>query len=417
MSNDLIVQTDGDVTPAGRQILRSLFSEDLNDLQVDAFLAFCKSKGLDPFGRQCYPMMRQGKLSFQMAVDGFRSIAEETGELDGQETFWCGADGVWLDVWLPREYPSAAKVLVYRKGCSKPFTGIAKWVEYYPGDTLGFMWRKMSSNQLAKCAEVLGLRKAFPSRLSGIYAPEEMDQADKPVQKATPGGDARAAILKGLVETGDEAESSSGWGSSYSNALKENQVIDADKLTGEVVDDGRDDFADNEPVAQATREPFKPASEAQINRLTEWHGTQGLRLLLQEKFQIQSLDALSMKQAGALVGEVHVAMSAKLKEDFQKIWRKAQLKRPTVKNFAKALQLDEEVVFNLYKASSDGIINVAAVKVSDEHLQKLIDFAEKHIKENPPASIADAPLAALMADDEEPKESYQDRTDRLARGE
>lgn len=163
-------------------LLKNTIAKDHTDDELKLFLAFCSSKKLDPFSREVYSIKRRSgsdvKLTFQMGIDGLRSKAEETGEMDGSEVFWCGTDGAWTDIWLLDVPPSAAKVILYRKGCQKPFVGIAKWAEYKPQGN-DFMWTKMPSSQLAKCAEALALRRAFPNNLGGIYSTEEMEQADR----------------------------------------------------------------------------------------------------------------------------------------------------------------------------------------------------------------------------------------------
>lgn len=158
-------------------LIKQTIARGATDQELALFLAQCSRTGLDPFSRQIYWISRGGKGSTQVSIDGFRVIAERSGEMDGQECHWCDEDGVWVDVWLKKVPPAAARILVYRKGCSKPFPGIAKWSEY--AQAAGQMWSKMPATMLAKCAEALALRKAFPHQLSGLYTPDEMAQAER----------------------------------------------------------------------------------------------------------------------------------------------------------------------------------------------------------------------------------------------
>jgi phage recombination protein Bet len=166
------------LTPEQVDLLQKTICKDHTPDQIELFVQYCQAKGLDPFGREVYSIIRQGRPTFQMGIDGLRGKAEETGEYNGQETAWCSEDGKWVDVWVSGLPPFAARVSVFRRGIDKPFVGIALWTEYKPSDN-DFIWKKMPSNQLAKCAEAIALRKAFPRKLGGLYAAEEMEQADK----------------------------------------------------------------------------------------------------------------------------------------------------------------------------------------------------------------------------------------------
>jgi len=147
------------------------------DLAV--FLHYAQRTGLDPFARQLYMIERGGRFTIQASIDGLRIVAQRSGEYAGQVgPYWCGEDGAWTDIWLEKTPPLAAKVGVLRKGFIEPLWAVAKFDGYNANSPI---WKKMPDLMIAKCAEALALRKAFPNDLSGIYTAEEMEQAGSPI--------------------------------------------------------------------------------------------------------------------------------------------------------------------------------------------------------------------------------------------
>jgi phage recombination protein Bet len=162
-------------TPDQVQLISSTIAPGCTNDELRLFAYACQRTGLDPFSKQIYAIKRAGKLTIQAGIDGLRAIAERTGQLDGSETYWCGEEGDWRDVWLSSKPPAAAKTIVHRKGSNHAFIGVARFADYNAGQGL---WAKMPAAMIAKCSEALALRKAFPADMSGVYTTDEMQQAD-----------------------------------------------------------------------------------------------------------------------------------------------------------------------------------------------------------------------------------------------
>ena len=115
-------------------------------------------------------------MTIQTGIDGYRLIAERTGKYSpGREPTYQydekgniisatayvkkqTSDGTWHEV---------AATAFFNEYCQRTKEG--KPTRF---------WMQLGHAMIAKCAEALALRKAFPGDLSGIYTKEEMLQAD-----------------------------------------------------------------------------------------------------------------------------------------------------------------------------------------------------------------------------------------------
>lgn len=164
------------LSPKEVETLKSVYARSLADHEFKVFLMVCERTKLDPFKKQVYAVKRKssdGKevMTIQTGIDGFRALAMRTGKYAGQDDVVFEEDG--------SPYPKKATVTVYSiiQGMRVPFTASARWSEYFPGERLGFMWKKMPHTMLGKVAEALALRKMAPEDTSGLYLEEEMQQA------------------------------------------------------------------------------------------------------------------------------------------------------------------------------------------------------------------------------------------------
>jgi phage recombination protein Bet len=233
------IQSAGEMVDALNAV-KAAIAPDLNPAELKLFAMVAYRSGLDPFARQIHAVKRGGKVTFQTGIDGFRSSAERTGQYDGQDEPEFGPNCDCKE--QPNPHPQWARVTVYRmrNGERRPQSATAYWHEYKPAPPGDAMYKKMPRNQLAKCAEALAFRKAFPYVLADVYAPEEMaqaGQADRIIEHRPTARQAvaeRRAALEVDADTGPTDDTASGTADGDDAPIVEDE---AQVVEGEFVDD------------------------------------------------------------------------------------------------------------------------------------------------------------------------------------
>lgn len=177
-------------------LVKAITQQAPTEAELKLYFYDCDRRGVHPLDKLIHFTKRNGRYAPVISIDYMRIRAESSGAYAGSD------DAVFENV---EKYPDSAKVTVWKmvQGKLGRFTATARWSEYAPADigsTSAFMWRKMPHTMLAKCAEALALRKAFPGQLAGLYAAEEMAQDGRYIE-------ARESVVAEIAQEATENES------------------------------------------------------------------------------------------------------------------------------------------------------------------------------------------------------------------
>jgi len=166
-----------------RQLIRDTFANGCSDAEFAVLMEVARARRLNPLFRQIHFVQRWDSekhrmvWAAQVSIDGLRAIAQRTGLYQGQDEpeFVENPDGTL----------KLCKVRAWRRDWPRPAVGVAYWAEYVQttrdkqtGKTRPTaMWARMPHVMLAKVAEAIALRKAFPEDMAGLYTGDEMAQA------------------------------------------------------------------------------------------------------------------------------------------------------------------------------------------------------------------------------------------------
>jgi len=158
-------------TEENLQLIKNSMCKDLSDDEFKISMAMALSRGLNPLAKQIYFLKLQGRLASCVSIDGFRSLAAETGLHMGTSDpiFDMESDGVT---------PVSCKIVVKKlvQGQIVEFSSILYYKEFANSNP---NWAKMKRHMLAVRAEGHALKKAFPEKLAGLTEQSEAEDYSK----------------------------------------------------------------------------------------------------------------------------------------------------------------------------------------------------------------------------------------------
>lgn len=166
--------------PAQIELVKDTIAKGASDDELILFLRLAHRSGLDPFSKQIYLIprwdarLKREVMTPQTGIDGLRLIADRSGNYapGRAATFEYDEHG--------RLYSATAYIMKYARGTWHEVAAVAHYDEYVQTTKDGNptkMWAEKARVMLAKCAEALALRRAFPADLSGLYTADEIGEA------------------------------------------------------------------------------------------------------------------------------------------------------------------------------------------------------------------------------------------------
>jgi phage recombination protein Bet len=250
-----IAQTHDDWNTAKRDLLANTIAKGATSDELELFIAVCRRTGLDPFLKQIYFVKYGGKVAIQVGIDGYRSLAERTNLYGGQiGPEWCDAGGDWHDVWLEDGPPAAARVGIIRKDWDRPVFATCRFKSYVKATDF---WRDSPDNMLAKCAESLAFRKAFPTELGGYAArPPELDESD--------------GVGDGALDAPNPSPRRQAIAAGIDAALAEADALLAEPIDPVAVEAHFQETGENEPTAFEQEQPPRDPLIAKRAEAQDW---------------------------------------------------------------------------------------------------------------------------------------------------
>ena len=186
MSTAITIPADAPfLTESDKQHIRRTIARDANEAEFEYFIKIAMLRRLNPLLNQIALIIRNSdstkrSATIQTTIHGLRLIADRTKRYapGRAATYTYDNNGSLVN--------ATAYVMKYHVA-SKTWHEVSDtaFMKEYKGT--GPLWGSMPHVMLAKCAEALALRRAFPEDLSGLYTDDEMGQADLPptVNEAT----------------------------------------------------------------------------------------------------------------------------------------------------------------------------------------------------------------------------------------